>query len=455
MCHMKRKIYQQMLEWKRLSSGKSALMLDGARRVGKSWIAEEFAKREYQNYLLIDFSTASPDVKGYFVNYLDDLDVFFMYLLGAYHVTLERGKSVIIFDEVQEFPRAREAIKCLVKDGRYHYIETGSLISIRKNVKKILLPSEEHHLKMFPMDFDEFLCATGNETLIPVIEHAYRDMTPVGAGMHRRLMDLLRQYEIVGGMPQVVAEFVQTHDLTRVDREKRDILELYRGDILKHGGASKYRILAVFNGVASALARHEWKFSPGTIKDGSGMREYETAFEWLKSSMTVNVAYRVTEPSIGLELSSDHSSLKCYLGDTGLLVSMAFAENELFVGDVQQRILTGRLEVNEGLIVENLVGQMIRVAGNELYYFSTYSRQDSSQNMEIDFLIARSGIQRRHNVIPIEVKSAGHYTTKSLDKFATRYRQQVSTPIVLHTKDVERKGDRIALPLYMAPLIGR
>lgn len=451
---MKRKIYEKMLDWKRTSGGRSALMLDGARRVGKSWIALEFARNEYESHLLIDFAKVPKDVKGFFENYLEDLDTFFMYLIGAYHADLKPRKSVIIFDEVQRFPRAREAIKYLVADGRFDYIETGSLISIRKNVKDIVIPSEEHHLEMFPMDFDEFLWATGNAGMSPIIERAYREVQPIDAGMHRRIMDVFRQYLVVGGMPQAVERFVLTHDLKAVDAEKRDIINLYRGDIFKFGGASKSKILAVFNAIPSALARHEWKFSPGDIRRGTGMRDFEATFEWLKSAMTVNVAYNASEPNIGLELTANHSSLKCYLADTGLLVSMAFSESELVAGDVQQRLLTGSLAVNAGMIYENIVAQMLRAAGHSLYFHASNDRENSRNRMEIDFLVAKSPVQRRHNISPIEVKSAGEYATRSLGKFIAKFRQNIATAYVLHPKNVAHELDRCFLPIYMAGLLG-
>jgi predicted AAA+ superfamily ATPase len=443
-----------MLEWKRTSGGRSALMLDGARRVGKSWIALEFARNEYASHLLIDFAKVSKDVKGFFENYLEDLDTFFMYLLGAYHVDLKPRKSVIIFDEVQRFPRAREAIKYLVADGRFDYIETGSLISIRKNVKDIVIPSEEHHLEMFPMDFDEFLWATGNAGMIPVMERAYREVRPIDAGMHRRIMDVFRQYLVVGGMPQAVERFALTHDLRAVDAEKRDILNLYRGDIFKFGGSSKHKILAVFNAIPSALSRHERKFSPGDIRHGTGMRNYEATFEWLKSAMTVNVAYNASEPSIGLELSADHSTLKCYLADTGLLVSMAFSESELIAGDVQQRLLTGSLAVNAGMLYENIVAQMLRAAGHGLYFHALDDRKNSQNRMEIDFLVAKSPVQRRHNILPIEVKSAGEYATRSLDKFMAKYRQTLGMAYILHPTNVKCELGKCYFPVYLAGFLG-
>ena len=452
---MKRKMYTKLLEWKSMSNGRSAVMIDGARRVGKSWIAEEFAKNEYEEYLLIDFAKASKDVKGFFMDYLDDLDTFFMYLLGAYHVELKPRKSVIIFDEVQRFPRAREAIKYLVADGRYDYIETGSLISIRKNVNNIVIPSEEHHIEMFPMDFEEFLWATGNSGMMPIIERAYRNSCPVGDGMHRRILDVFRQYLVVGGMPQVVSAFAESRNLKTADAEKRDILELYRADIFKFGGAAKHRILSVFNGIPGALSRYDRRFSPGAVKKGAGMRNFESVFEWLKSAMTVNVAYNAAEPNVGLEMSSDHSSLKCYMGDTGLLVSMAFSENELIAGDMQQRLLTGRLEVNAGMFYENLVAQMLRAAGNGLYFYANHDRYDKSNRMEIDFLVAKSVLQRRHNISAIEVKGTGDYETRSLDKFIKKYDRYLNVPYVLHDKDFKKVDGKVYLPLYMAGLLSR
>ncbi len=452
---MKRKMYSKLLEWKTLSNGRSAVMIDGARRVGKSCIAEEFAKNEYEGYLLIDFAKASKDVKGFFMDYLDDLDTFFMYLLGAYHVELKPRKSVIIFDEVQRFPRAREAIKYLVADGRYDYIETGSLISIRKNVRNIVIPSEEHHLEMFPMDFEEFLWATGNGGMMPIIERSYRNSCPVGEGMHRRILDVFRQYLVVGGMPQVVSAFVETHNLKIADAQKRDILELYRSDIFKFGGAAKHRILSVFNGIPGALSRHDRRFSPGAVRKGCGMRSFESVFEWLKSAMTVNVAYNAKEPNAGLEMSSDHSSLKCYMGDTGLLVSMAFGENELIAGDMQQRLLTGRLEVNAGMLYENLVAQMLRASGMQLYFYANHDRDEKANRMEIDFLVAKSILQRRHNISPVEVKGTGEYETRSLDKFIKKYDRYLNIPYVLHDKDFKKVNGKVYLPLYMAELLSK
>ena len=451
---MKRKIYEKMLAWKASANGKSALMLDGARRVGKSYIAEEFARNEYESYLLIDFAKVSRDVKGFFMDYLDDLDTFFLYLQGAYHVTLTPRKSVLIFDEVQRFPRAREAIKHLVADGRFDYIETGSLISIQRNVKNILIPSEEHHLEMFPMDFEEFLWANGADAVCEIIRSAYNGAHEIGDGMHRRIMGLLREYLVVGGMPQAVAAFVNGKDLAGAEAAKRDILTLYRSDIMKFGGASKHTILSVFNALPSALSRHEWRFRPGEIRKGSAFRSFEATFEWLKSSMTVNVAYNTTEPNVGLELTSDHTTLKCYMGDTGLLVSMAFSERELFDGGLGYRLISGKVEMNAGMLYENLVAQMLRAAGHPLYFYTTSAAGDRAERMEIDFLLAKSQLQRRHNIMPVEVKSSGEYATRSLDKFAAKFDNYLADACILHPKDVCHGNGKVYLPLYMAHLIG-
>ena len=450
---MRRKIYDTLLKWKTDSNGKTAIMLDGARRVGKSYIAEEFAKREYAAYLLIDFSVVKPKVKKYFNEYLGDLDKFFMYLFTEFHVDLPKGNGLVIFDEVQKFPRAREAIKHLVKDGRYHYLETGSLISINKNVKDIVIPSEERRVKMYPMDFEEFLWACGNETAMPLISKCFREKTPLGREMNDTLMDLFRQYLVVGGMPQAVAEFNASHNLGRVDAVKRDILSLYRADIHKYGGAFRHKISAVFNAIPSQLSRHEKKFVLSEVESGAKMRDYEAAFEWLKEAMTVNVAYAASEPNVGFSLNADRSALKCYLADTGLLVSMAFDERELLAEDIHNRILSERLEINEGMLVEDVVAQMIRDAGHSLFFYSNSDRRDAQSRMEIDFLVDKPTLTRRHNVSPVEVKSGRNYTFSSLRKYCAKYRQFLSTPYLVHDGDYSEKEGVVLLPFYMTPFI--
>ncbi len=450
---MKRKIYDKLLEWKRVSNGKTAVMLDGARRVGKSYIAEEFARNEYDAYLLIDFAKVSSKVKRYFNEYLENLDTFFMYLLSAYNVDLPRGKSVIIFDEVQRFPRAREAIKYLVADGRYHYIETGSLISITRNVRNIVIPSEEWHLEMFPLDFEEFMWATGHPVTMPVVMKHFADRRPLGREMHESMMDIFRQYLVVGGMPQAVAEFADSHNLGRVDAVKRSILSLYRADIRKFAGALKDKALSVFNSIPSQLSRHEKRFVLAEIDGNGRMRNYDTTFEWLDGAMTVNLCRGASEPNVGLEMNCERMSLKCYLGDTGLLVSMAFGESDLAAEDVHNRILSDKIELNKGMLVENVVAQMFRAAGHGLYFYSNSSRINSEDRMEIDFLLAKPDLTRRHNISPVEVKSGRNYAYESLSKFRRKFANFLDKAYVLHAKDVIEKDGIIHLPLYMAPLI--
>lgn len=450
---MNRKIYDTLLEWKRTSNGRSAVMIDGARRVGKSFIAEEFARNEYAAHLVVDFAKASRRVKGYFEDYLDDLDTFFMYLSAAFKVSLVPGNSVIIFDEVQRFPRAREAIKYLVADGRFHYIETGSLISIKKNVRDIVIPSEEFHVKMFPMDFEEFLWATGNGQMQPIIERRFAERAPVGEPMHRQIMSVFRQYLIVGGMPQVVKTFAETRDLAQVEFEKRNILDLYRDDIHKFAGAQRQKVAAIFDDIPAQLSKHEKKFSASALKDGALIRDYDGAFEWLKSAMTVNVCYGAAEPNVGLRLNMDRTTLKCYMADTGLLVSLAFDENELATNDIVNRLLNDDIEFNEGMVVENIVAQMLRAAGHKLYFYSKSDRLDASNRMEIDFLVAKSRTQSRNNVSPIEVKSGRKYSTVSMDKFRKKFAPFLGESFVLHKKDVQIKDGVTYLPLYMAPLL--
>jgi len=452
---MKRKLYEKLLDWKKTRHGQSAVMIDGARRVGKSWLAEEFAKNEYDAYLLIDFSKVPTRVKRYFREYMDDLDTFFMYLLNTYGVSLPVHKSVIIFDEVQRFPRARECIKWLVADGRYDYIETGSLISINKNVKDIVIPSEEHHLEMFPMDFEEFLWALGREGTSEVLLRHFSLRKPLGEDLHESMMDLFRQYLVVGGMPKAVSTYVATHDLGAVDSVKREILTLYRNDIHKFAGALRHKVLSVFNRIPAELARHEKKFVLADLGKDARMRDYDSSFEWLKSAMTVNVAYAASEPTVGLEMRTDAVSLKCYLGDTGLLVSMAFDPVVMAAEHVYERILHDRLSMDKGMLMENVVAQMIRATGRGLYFYSNADRTNADNRMEIDFLICKQNLTRMHNIVPIEVKSSKSYETVSLGKFRRKFPDQLHESVVLHPKDLKMVEGILYLPLYMTPLLAQ
>jgi len=450
---MKRKIYQKMLEWKQHDHKKVFLLIDGARRVGKSWIVEEFAKREYDTYVIIDFNEVNTTVKEFFTEYLHDLDDFYMRIEAFFNVKLIPGKSLVVFDEVQQFPPARAALKYLMKDGRFDFIETGSLISIRKNVEKIVIPSEERHVKLNPMDFEEFLWATGNEPLMDMIRKCFEGKRPMGQALHRKAMDLFRQYMIVGGMPQAVAEYVESRDLASVDRTKRDILELYKGDIVKHAGRMKAKVGRIFGEIPSQLRRHEKKFQFSKLGKSTRYRDYADALFWLREAQLVNVCTNSTEPNVGLKMNEENSSLKCYLGDTGLLVSHAFDENELAAEDIHRRLLFDKIELNEGMLVENVVAQILAATGRTLHFYSVSDRNDAKNRMEIDFLIANTKVGRRKNISPVEVKSGKNYTTTSLAKFRDKFKSYLGTPYVLHTKDVEAKDGVVYLPLYMTPLL--
>lgn len=450
---MKRKVYGQLVKWKEDGAGRTALLIDGARRVGKSYIVEEFAKAAYKSYILIDFNRVSDDVKELFVHYLNDLDTLFMYLSNYYNVKLYAHESLIIFDEVQLFPRARAAIKYLVADGRYDYVETGSLMSIKRNVKDIVIPSEERHIKMYPMDFEEFLWAMGNDLLMDMIRRHHEAREPMGQAMHRKAMDYFRQYLIVGGMPQAVDEYVRTRDFDKVDRVKRDILTLYRADIAKHAEGYEMKVESIFDEIPAQLQKHEKKFKLSSLKKEARFRDYEDAMFWLDDAMIINVCYNSTAPTIGLKLNMDRMTLKCYMGDTGLLISHAFDENGIVSEELYRKLLFDKLEVNKGMIVENIVAQMLTASGHRLYFYSNSSREDKDARMEIDFLVAKSKIGNRHNISPIEVKSSKNYTLTSLRKFIRKFHEQTYTPYVLHTGDLKEEDGIVFLPLYMTPLL--
>lgn len=449
---MKRKIYNKLLEWKNQDHGSSAILIDGARRVGKSYIAEEFGKNEYKSYMLIDFARGEKRVKALFEEYLDDLDTFFSYLQVAKGVRLHRRESLIIFDEIEYFPKAREAIKHLVADGRYDYIETGSLISIAENVQDILIPSEERDLAMFPMDFEEFLWAKGREDLMPMVRDCFLQRRPLGP-LHKMTMDLFREYMIVGGMPQVVEKYMSTRDFTIADAEKRKILNLYRKGIKKHAGPHALRVERIFDEIPGQLSKHEKKFSFSAFGKDARLREYEDAVMWLTDAMVANVACSATEPNVGLALSKDSSAIKCYFLDTGLLVSHAFSTNSLTAEDVHRHLLFDDLEFNRGMFVENIVAQQIAASGAPLYFFSRNERGNRAESMEIDFLLAKSKLAAKNNVIPIEVKCGSRLSHKSLDKFRGRYAEWLSTPYLLSPHDVKVEGDIVYLPLYMSGLL--
>ena len=449
---MKRKIYNDILKWKE-NNGKTALLIEGARRVGKSYIAEQFAKNNYKSYILIDFSKVPKEILELFDNYLDNLNYLFTYLSEYFGVKLYERESLFIFDEIQFCPKARGAIKHLVADGRYDYIETGSLISIKKNVKDILIPSEEEIIKMNPMDFEEFLWAMGNDTLMDFIKECYSNKKELGQALHRKAMDYFKEYMIVGGMPQSILEYRETRDFEKTDKIKRNILNLYREDIRKHSDELNLKVEQIFDTIPSQLQKHEKKFNISSLDKNARYRNYEGAFYWLADACLINIAYNATEPNIGLGQRIDNNSLKCYMFDTGLLLSMTFNKKNIISEEIYKKILFDKLSFNEGMILENIVAQMLVSNGRKLYFFSRNNREDSSETMEIDFLISNNKITSRHNIIPIEVKSGDRYTFSSISKFIAKYNDYLGNPIIIHTKDLKVEDNIVYLPVYMTGLL--
>ena len=449
---MERKIYQRLKQWKE-EGGRTALLIDGARRVGKTHIALEFAKREYKTFLFIDFNRAGSAVKTLFNEGLEDLETFFATLSALYNVRLHKRESLVVFDEVQLFPRARAAIKYLVEDGRFDYLETGSLMSIKRNVQDIVIPSEEEHVRMFPMDFEEFLWALGYETLMPFIQECFANKRALGQALHHKAMDLFRQYMIIGGMPQVVDNFARNRDFALADRVKRTILDLYRADIAKHAVGYETRVRSIFEEIPSQLQKHEKKFRLSSLKKEARFRDYKDALFWLDDAMIVNTCYNSTEPNVGLNLNSERTTLKCYMADTGLLLSHAFDEKAIVSQGIYPQLLFEKLEINKGMLVENIVAQMLAASGHKLYFYSNSSREDAASRMEIDFLIAGSTLSSRHNISPIEVKSGKNYTLSSLKKFMSKYAGMLQTPYVVHPRDMREEGGIVFLPYYMVPCL--
>ena len=450
---MKRKVYNDILKWKEESQGKTALLIEGVRRVGKSYIVEEFAKDNYKSYILIDFSKVPNEVKELFDNYLDNLDYLFTYISNYYGVKLYERDTLFIFDEIQFCPRARGAIKHLVADGRYDYIETGSLISIKKNVKDILIPSEEEMIKMNPMDFEEFLWAMGNDTLMDFIKECYNNKRNMGQALHRKAMDYFKEYLIVGGMPQAVLEYRESRDFEKTDKIKRNILNLYREDIRKYSDELNLKVEQIFDTIPSQLQKHEKKFNISSLDENARYRNFEGAFYWLSDACLINIAHNTTEPSIGLGQRMDNNSFKCYLFDTGLLLSMTFNAKAIINEEIYKKILFDKLSFNEGMILENVVAQMLVASSRKLYFFSRNDRKDSSETMEIDFLISSDKVTSKHNIIPIEVKSGERYTFSSLAKLQNKYKDYLAKPIIIHTKDLKEENGILYIPVYMTSLL--
>lgn len=445
---LKRKMYQRLLDWKNLSKGTTALFVDGARRVGKSHICRLFAEREYKSHIIIDFGKLPTQVRDIFENDTDDLDMFFLRLAAYYRITLERRDSIIVFDEVQLYPRARQLVKYLVEDGRYDYLETGSLITLRRNAENVLIPSEEEHVEMFPLDFEEFCWALGDTGTFPLLQACFESRRPLGQAVHRRILNDFRLYTLVGGMPQAVVAFCETKDFSRVDRTKRLILDLYRADITKFAKGYEARVLSIFDGIPSQLMRKEKRYKLASLKKQARFRDYEDAFIWLDESMVVNTCLNATDPSAMLAASADNTTQKLYLGDTGLLVTLAFRDRSYAENELYRDVLLDKLNVNEGMLAENVVAQMLRPRHPQLYFYSRSDTDHRENMMEIDFLIS-SG----RKPFAVEVKSGRYKPHVSLDKFMKKFASKVGQPVILYTKDLMESDGILHLPLYMAPFL--
>lgn len=421
----KRKIYAKMLEWKSESKGRTALLIEGARRIGKSTIVEEFAQREYETYILIDFNKASEEVKSLF-NDLMDLDFIFLRLQAIFHKSLRPRKSVIIFDEVQKCPNARQAIKYLVADGRYDYIETGSLISIKKNTESITIPSEEDRLQMHPMDFEEFRWAMNDEVTIPTLSKFFERKLPLGAAF-RTTMRGLRLYALVGGMPQAVVEYLETNDLRKVDAIKRKIIKLYTEDFLKldpSGNMSK-----LFESIPAQLSRGANRYVTSSIIGKVGKVSENSLLQQLEDSKTVNVCYHCDDPNVGMALTQNQERFKLFVCDTGLFVTLAFWDKNFTENVIYERMLSDKLSANLGYVYENLVAQMLTAKGDKLFYHTW--AQDEKHNYEIDFILSRG-----KKICPIEVKSSGYKTHASLDAFCEKFSERIQDRYLIYTKDL-------------------
>lgn len=436
----KRKIYDRLLQWKQESDGKTALLIEGARRVGKSTVVEEFARSEYESYILIDFSKVSRTVRELFED-VSDLNYLFLQLQLQYRTDLHERNSVIIFDEVQLCPMARQAIKSLVQDGRYDYIETGSLISIRKNVKDILIPSEERKINMFPMDYEEFQWAVGDMTTVPFLRNLYESGKGVGEQACRKLLRDFRLYMLVGGMPQAVKEYIETNNLKKVDAVKRDILSLYEDDFMKIDPTGRLSLL--FDAIPAQLNKNASRYQMSSVLAGDRTDKVLELIMQLKDSKTVLVSYHANDPNVGMSNSKDIARFKLFLCDTGLFTTLMFKDRDFTENVIYEKLLNDKLSANLGYLYENVVAQMLAANGNQLFYY-TFLNETSKHNYEIDFILAR-----KNKICPLEVKSSGYKAHTSLDIFREKYSDRILQRYLIYTKDYRKEQDIICLPVYM------
>lgn len=440
----KRKIYDKLVEWKNESQGKTALLIEGARRIGKSTVAEEFAKNEYESYILIDFSLAPKAVRDLFDD-MTDLNYFFLQLQLIFKVDLVERNSLIIFDEVQLFPAARQAIKRLVKDRRYDYLETGSLISIKKNVKDILIPSEERKINMYPMDYDEFLWALGDHTTIPLIHQCFESRKPVGEQLNRKLLRDFRLYMLVGGMPQAVNEYIETNNFRKVDMVKRDILTLYEEDFRKFDPSGRASML--FDAIPAQLAKNSSRYQATSVLKNSRTNKLPKIIAEMENSKTVLIAYHADDPNAGLSATQDLSAFKMFVCDTGLFVTLMFKDRDFTENIIYEKLLNDKLSANLGYLYENVVAQTLAANGDKLFYY-TFFNESSRHNYEIDFLITR-----KNKICPIEVKSSGYKAHTSMDKFFEKFSSRVLQKYLVYPKDLAKDTDTLCVPVYMTQFL--
>ena len=439
-----RKIYREILEWKENRSDKYALLVKGARRVGKSTIVEEFAKKEFKSYIMIDFAHVSKDIKDLFEDTYD-LDFFFLQLQQLSGTKLYEKESVIIFDEVQLLPKARQAIKYLVADGRYKYIETGSLLSIKKNTKDILIPSEEHKISMYPMDFEEFLWAIGDEVSIETIKILLEKKRPAGNAIHRNLMRIFRLYMLIGGMPQAVETYLEKNNLQAVDEIKREIVDLYEEDFTKIDASG----LAgdIYDAIPANLSSNASRYILSNAREGIRSERVRDLLPDILSSYTVNIAYHANNPAVGMALEKDVGKYKLFTSDVGLFVTLAFRDKNYVENIIYNKLLSDKLEANLGYVYENVVAQMLIAKGNNLFYY-TMGNNSSNHLYEIDFLISTG-----NKICPIEVKSGNYRCHKSLDQFCEKFRSRIGNKYLVHTKDYKWENGINYIPVYMLPFL--
>lgn len=441
----KRKLYDKLLDWKTNRKGKTAVMIEGARRVGKSTLAKQFAENEYESYVLIDFSIASKDIIKLF-DYINDLEYFFMQLQFRLGVSLIEHKSLIIFDEVQKCPKARQAIKHLVADGRYDYIETGSLISIHKNVKDIVIPSEEEKMILNPMDYEEFKWAQDDTVSYPQLKILFDKKIAIGDAVTRKLMRDFRIYMVVGGMPQAVSEYIDSHNLQEVDRVKRSIIQLYEDDFYKIDPSG--RISSLFDAIPAQLNSNASRYQTASvIGDNAGTEKVLQLISELRESRTINMAYHANDPGVGMSLSMDVSKYKMYVADTGLFITLAFKDKDFTENIIYQKLMSDKLDANLGYVYENMVAQMLTAAGNRLFYY-TFPTETGKHNYEIDFLLSRGS-----KICPIEVKSSGYKRHASLDAFCQKFSNRVLQRYLIYTKDLQKDEQTLFLPVYLTQFL--